>query len=397
MGKVSPQSVKYIIHAEFSTEGVVEKPDVIGAIFGQTEGLLGEDLELRELQKMGKIGRITLELEAADSKTKGTLEIPTSIDKAETAIIGAAVETIDRIGPCDATFKIKSIEDVRSNKREYVMDRAKKLLAELNVSTPRLREMEQDVSNHVKTARVCDYGRELLSAGPDIDKSSEIIVVEGRADVLNLLKSGIKNAIAMNGAVIPQTIKDLSKEKEITLFIDGDRGGVLNAMDAIQNARIKYIARAPDGKEVEELVDKEIMTCLRNRMSVEDFSNMYIKKGSRKRPRKESYESEEEKAEEEKEPENIQETLNEHLSSLDRGQCVLLIGGANDFKERYFSENELSRALYDAKRRRMKVFAAVTNGIVTQGVIKAAEFARCRYIVAKNFSATSDKVKLLSF
>lgn len=394
MGKVSPQSIKYIVHAEFSTEGTVEKPDVIGAIFGQTEGLLGEELELRELQKMGKIGRITVDLESADSKTTGKIEIPTSIDKAETAIIGAAIETIDRIGPCDASFKIKSIEDVRSNKREYVMDRAKKLLAELNVSTPKLREMEQDVSDHVKTARVVDYGRELLSAGPDIDKSSEIIVVEGRADVLALLKSGIRNSIAMNGAVIPETIKDLSRSKEITLFIDGDRGGVLNAMDAIKNANIKYVARAPDGKEVEELMDKEIHIALRNRMSVDDFTKTYIRK-VKKKPVKEDYEVDE--SAEDKEPENIQETLEDEMNKLERGQCVILTGSASSFKRNFFSEDELSRALYDAKRRRMKVFAAVTNGIVTQGTIRAAEFAGCKYIVAKNFSATSDRIKLLSF
>lgn len=44
-------TAKYVVEARFTVEGVVEKPDVIGAIFGQTEGLFGPDLDLRELQK----------------------------------------------------------------------------------------------------------------------------------------------------------------------------------------------------------------------------------------------------------------------------------------------------------------------------------------------------------
>ena len=48
------------MQANFEIEGVVEKPDVIGAVFGQTEGLFGPELELRELQKSGRIGRIEI-------------------------------------------------------------------------------------------------------------------------------------------------------------------------------------------------------------------------------------------------------------------------------------------------------------------------------------------------
>lgn len=284
MGKVSPPSIKYIITAKFSAEGVVEKPDVIGAIFGQSEGLLGEELELRELQKRGKIGRIDANLEVSESKTTGTVEIPTSIDKAETTIIAAAIETIDRIGPCDARFEIEKIEDVRSSKREYIIERAKKLLEKFNGDLPKLREIEQDIVNHSRTSKIKEYGRELLPAGPNIDESNEIIVVEGRADVLNLLRCGIKNAIAMNGTVIPKTIKELSKEKQVTLFVDGDRGGVLIATDAISNANINSVARAPDGKEVEELTEKEIISYLRNKMSVEDFVDKY-KNGRNERKR----------------------------------------------------------------------------------------------------------------
>jgi len=67
MAKVSPVSIKYMIHGNLVAEGALEKPDVIGALFGQTEGLLGSELDMRELQKEGKIGRIEVSLER-DSK-----------------------------------------------------------------------------------------------------------------------------------------------------------------------------------------------------------------------------------------------------------------------------------------------------------------------------------------
>src|SRR4030043_1871388 len=127
MAKISPVSIKYMIHSNFTAEGALEKPDVIGAIFGQTEGLLGAGLEMRELQKEGKIGRIEVELERSDKRTTGTINIPTALDQSETTLIAAAIETIERIGPCDAQIEVERIEDVRSSKREYILDRAKKL------------------------------------------------------------------------------------------------------------------------------------------------------------------------------------------------------------------------------------------------------------------------------
>jgi len=131
MGKISPVSAKYIVHATIEIEGIVDKPDVVGAIFGQTEGLLGSDLELRELQRSGRIGRIEVNVDTRSGKTNGSIIVPSSLDKAETAIIGAALEIIQRIGPCNAKIQVGSIEDVRVSKRSFVISRAKELLKNL--------------------------------------------------------------------------------------------------------------------------------------------------------------------------------------------------------------------------------------------------------------------------
>ena len=73
MGKISQVSAKYIVHAQIQIDGVVDRPDVIGAIFGQTEGLLGSELELRELQRNGKIGRIEVKLDVKAGKSAGEI------------------------------------------------------------------------------------------------------------------------------------------------------------------------------------------------------------------------------------------------------------------------------------------------------------------------------------
>ena len=270
MGKISPVAAKYIVHANIDIEGVVDRPDVIGAIFGQTEGLLGSDLELRELQKSGRIGRIEVNTETRTGKTKGTIIIPSSLDKAETSIVGAALEIIQRIGPCNAKIDVVNIEDVRISKRGMVIERAKELLKKMMENTmPDSQELADEVAASVRVMEIVEYGKDRLPAGPAIDESDEIIVVEGRADVLNLLKHGFKNAIAINGTSVPETIVDLCGKKVVTAFVDGDRGGNLIVKELTAVADIDFVTKAPDGKEVEELTKKEIHKALRSRISGE--------------------------------------------------------------------------------------------------------------------------------
>lgn len=270
MGKINPVSSKYIVHTSIQIDGVVDKPDVIGAIFGQTEGLLGADLELRELQRSGKIGRIEVNLDTRGGKTKGEIILPSSVDKAETAIIGAALEIIQRIGPCNAKVRVENIEDVRISKRQFVIERAKELLRTLTDAVlPNSQEIAEEVAASVRVMEITEYGRERLPAGPDIEDSQEIIVVEGRADVINLLKNGFKNCIAINGTSVPITIVELCKKKTVTVFVDGDRGGNLIVQELLSVTDVDFVTRAPDGKELEELTKKEIHKCLRARIAAE--------------------------------------------------------------------------------------------------------------------------------
>ncbi|OGJ12932.1 hypothetical protein A3K82_01560 [Candidatus Pacearchaeota archaeon RBG_19FT_COMBO_34_9] len=382
MAKISPVSIKYMIHANFSAEGALEKPDVIGAIFGQTEGLLGAELEMRELQKEGKIGRIEVELHKEGKKTVGVIKIPTALDQSETTLIAAAIETIERIGPCDSQISVERIEDVRGSKRDYIVERAKKLMQEIHGKTDS-REISAEIKDSAKIAGIKEYGENKLPSG-DIS-GNEIIVVEGRADVLALIRNGVNNVIGMNGTKLPDEIRELGKEKEITLFIDGDRGGKLIAQNVSDNANIKYIAVAPDGKEVEELAGKEILMALRKKIPAREF--LSARNDGKREPIQTKIEQEHFQIDE------INKDKLKKISTEIEGseKAVLLDSSLNEIKS--VSVKVLSGFL---NRIREKPIVIVIDGTATKPIIISAEEAGCRVIVAKNFATTDTSIKLMS-
>jgi DNA primase len=233
-------------------------------------------MDLRELQKTGRIGRIDVNIRSEDGKSEGEIIIPSALDSSETAIIAAAIETIDRIGPCTAEIEIKTIEDVRATKREYVISRAKAILESMfQKEEADVKKVSEEIKEAVRTSEITNWHG--LPAGPDVDEADEIILVEGRADVINLLKNGIRNVVAIEGITIPQTVLDILKGKTVVLFVDGDRGGYLIFKTLSQKTEIDFVAQAPIGKEVEELTKKEIFKALRERMMVEEFKEKIAK------------------------------------------------------------------------------------------------------------------------
>lgn len=270
MGKTYIDTVKYLVYANVEIDGMVEKPDVVGAIFGQTEGLLGDELDLRDLQKNGRIGRIEVDLQPRGGRSSGKIKLPSSLDMVETCILAAALETVDRVGPCEAKIAIEKVEDTRNSKRKILVDRAKTLLKSmLTNEIPESKEISEMVRQEVKVAEIEEYGPEKLPCGPGIDKMDAIIIVEGRADVINLLKNDVTNVVAVGGANVTNAIAKLAREKEVTVFLDGDRGGDIILTELARVADIDFVARAPTGKEVEELTRKELIKCLRAKVPFE--------------------------------------------------------------------------------------------------------------------------------
>ena len=265
-------TTKYLIHAQITANGIVEKPDVVGAVFGQTEGLLSNDLDLRELQRTGRIGRIQVNIHSNSGRAKGEIVIPSSLDRVETAILAASLETINRVGPCEAEIKTLKVEDVRAVKREQVVNRAKEIYKNMVESVgPASMKMIEEVREAMRVHEISEYGDDRLPAGPSIHTSDAIIVVEGRSDVLNLLKYGIKNTVAVEGVSVPQSIGELSKKRTTTAFVDGDRGGELILKELLQIGDVDYITRAPKGKEVEDLEKDEVLIALRDKVPTAQF------------------------------------------------------------------------------------------------------------------------------
>ena len=273
----SPDTTKYLIHISLTAEGVVEKPDVVGAIFGQTEGLLGEDLDLRDLQRTGRVGRIDVQITSKKGETKGEILISTSLDRAETAILAASLETIDRVGPCLAHVTVESIEDIRVVKRKKIVERAKEILLDrFEEGVIDSDELLDDVRQVIRIEKIGSIGDEKIPAGPNVLESDAIIIVEGRADVLNLLRYGIKNAVAVEGTHIPRTVEELCEKKTATAFFDGDRGGELILRELLQVADIDFVAFSPKGKSVEDMARKEVIKTLRNKVPVEYIRDQYF-------------------------------------------------------------------------------------------------------------------------
>ena len=387
---MDPSTTKYMIRAHIKAEGVVEKPDVIGAIFGQTEGLLGEELDLRDLQKSARVGRIEVEIEQKNGKSEGTILLPTSLDKVETAILAAALESVDRVGPCKAKITIEKIEDVRVAKRKRVIERAKELLAQIiEESREEGESISESVRQAVQAEEIIAYGPDRCPAGPDIDKSDSIIVVEGRRDVLNLLKHGIRNAIAVEGTSIPKTIIDLSKEKITTAFVDGDRGGELILRELLQVAEIDFVARAPPTREVEELPYKLIMKALKNKIPAEQYAEMYdIKIDKDKKSAEKEQKPKEETASSKKEkPELSKKEKQRIISDKQKKYMKILDDISGSLKAVLFDENDKEikkipvRELTDTLKKSDNISTVVFDGIITQRLLDIANNKKIKEIV----------------
>ena len=261
-----PQSgiVKYHVKLSYNVDGLVERADIIGAIFGQTEGLLGPEMNLNELQRMSKVGRIEVTTTSTSNTTSGDVLLPMSTDIDTCALIAAAIESIDKVGPFDCNFNLTGIDDVRAAKKDDIVKRAKEIKQKWATKTvsegdTMLKNVHEGTSGDITT-----YGPSRLPCSSGVFDSSWIILVEGRADIINLLRAGYDNALAIEGAKIDESIKEICNSKDhVVAFLDGDRAGgfILKELKSVVN--VDYELRADSGVEVEELTPQRIDDILR--------------------------------------------------------------------------------------------------------------------------------------
>jgi len=251
--------VKYHVKLSFEVDGLVERADIIGAIFGQTEGLLGPEMNLNELQRVSKVGRIEVNTFNTENTTKGDALLPMSTDIDTCSLIAAAIESIDKVGPFDSSFKLDAIDDVRASKKEDIVKRAKEIKQKWATNSVSEGDEMLKTVHENNSDKITTYGPKKLHCSTGIFDSPWIVLVEGRADIINLLRAGYENALAFEGGRIDESIKELCDKKErVVAFIDGDRAGGFILKELKSIVKIDIELRADEGIEVEELTPKRV-------------------------------------------------------------------------------------------------------------------------------------------
>lgn len=370
MGKISQSSTKYVIRAELESAGIVEKPDIVGAIFGQTEGLLGDELDLRELQEKGRVGRIDVQVQEKDGSSEAEIKIPCSLDSTETALLAASLETIERVGPTGSDIRVKEIEDLRNSKRDYIVKRAKQLLEDIEEEKPEKEKITSEVREEVRTSEITEYLG--FEAGPSARNSDEIIIVEGRADLLNLLKNGIKNTVALGGTGVPGKIEEVCEDTTVTAFLDGDRGGDLILQELEEKADPDYVARAPGDKEVEELGKEQIYRSLRDKQK-----SKYVGKTGEK----------------EQVPYEKRERFEEVLEQLVGSRAVFILDSSLEISNKFPAE-KLGSRVGDIDG----CEAVAVDGEIDQEKVEKAEKAGAEYLLGmeRKGAANSSKLEIIT-
>lgn len=190
----------------------------------------------------------------------------------------------------------------------------------------------------------------------------------------------------------------------MTLFIDGDRGGDLILRELSAMAEIDYVARAPDGKEVEEITKKEIHKALRSRVAFEQVKLDVSKVNGQRyeerkieRPmmrREERPERPEIYDERFKRPaqrslrlpkqdhENFRRMLDDLIGT--RGAYIL------DESSNILGKVPTSELPSTLSSLQSGIHAVVIDGSVTKDILSVAERARVKYLVARQSEVGSD-------
>jgi DNA primase len=406
--------VKYHVKLKFEVDGLVEKADIIGAIFGQTEGLLGPEMNLNELQKVSKVGRIEVNVDTKSNIAKGDALIPMSTDISTAALIAAAIESIDKVGPFQARFGLVGIDDIRAIKKKVIVDRAKKIVQEWATKTiSEGEEMLKDVYDASKPGKLTAFGKAQLACGTGVFDSGWIILVEGRADVINLLRGGFDNAIAIEGAKIDETVTKLTEGKKVIAFLDGDRAGDLILKELQGLVKIDKILRAPPGREVEECTPMEIAEILKDSMP---FVSADAQQLTSLQPQQTESRQTQKRDRQEQVVQQQEEQQTEIIANNNANQQEDAADIVSAVREVYPQINEtLEAVILDSSRKTLlkipvsdvvkKLNSAegakmlVLDGIVTQRLVEAADKAGIEYIVGHRMSdlKKSTDVKVRTF
>ena len=214
----------------------------------------------------------------------------------------------------------------------------------------------------------------------------------------------------MNGTSCPETIKELSKRKTLTLFVDGDRGGNLIIKDLLAVAEVDFVAKAPDGKEVEEITKKEIHNALRARISGEQAKLELGKEAptdNRNQDRRQSnsrFQQRNQPRQQQSRPSAPQQKFAKRVELGDKEKQVFsgmlenLVGtrGAQvlDEKLQVLGKVPITELESTIKSLGKGVHAIVFDGVIERDLVKTAERADIKYLVAMDSKVNTSETKI---
>ena len=161
-------------------------------------------------------------------------------------------------------LRLDAIDDVRAAKKDDIVKRAKEIKQKWATKTVSEGESMLNDVHQGDSRKLTTYGPSKLTCSSGLSDSNWVILVEGRADVINLLRAGYDNALAIEGAKIDESIKELCNSKDtVVAFLDGDRAGGFILKELKSVVPVDYELRADNDVEVEELTPQRIDEILR--------------------------------------------------------------------------------------------------------------------------------------
>lgn len=274
-GKIIEKKVKFVNNCNFKIifdftvkGGEVKNHDLIGVLFKKSRENY-ENLSLDRLMLIQKLGHIKVNLDKYKKDKnyqKGNVSIPVNLDKIDASLLAASISLINKIGPYNVSFNVKTIEDNTVATKLKIF----KLAKEIHIN--KFDTYDHDVIGDLRKELIRNSSKsELVQIVPgswigrDFKKSEEIYLVEGRADIIRLSSMGIRNTISCNGVNISKEFITSIKNKNKTLLLDGDRGGSMILKKLADMTKVEYVVFIPVNTSVETVNKKDLITAINNK------------------------------------------------------------------------------------------------------------------------------------
>jgi len=240
---------KYVIEAGFNINKKFTKSEILSIILTETEGLI--DKNLNDLIKERKVGEIYVEIDK--SGVSGIIKIPTNLTQVETSLIAASLETINQIN-----INVKSIVDLREEKKNYISERARKFLDSFKSTN------KEDLLNKFERANSFQkfrHTKRYSNLIGNLDKD-EVIIVKKKEDFRNLVSKGFDNVIELGPKIyVPFKIYLKLRSKILIVLVNFNDRKYLNKLRKILD--IDYFSFSKKDvlllsrKEIKQLIEEK--------------------------------------------------------------------------------------------------------------------------------------------